>query len=387
MSGTIRSPRGLSKTIFLDLHGGGGIMAYMGIDLHADTFTVVWRKDLRANSSETLCKYYVSRMKQFIETLKKTDYILIESTTNAFWFYDQVTPFIKDCIVLNTNKFKTEGNKTDKIDARKLLEILTYHSFLGKRNKIPSVYVPSFEVREIRGLFSTYLLTRKISTQLKNRIHSILKQNGISIKKGVLNTKKGKERVLSLPLEEIWMHQIKSLIRQLDSVENELKTIKDMICFKAHQVFETEIYLLLTISGISMFTAAAIMSDAVDVNRFKNVKKFCAYLRTAPGIKESNNTTHLGKVNKCSRSLACTIMTQSINHLKNACSNYFDFYTRLRAGKSAGKTRMALIRKTLVAVYYMLKRNTRFRWVNEDLFDRKKHEYERIIKRVEKSIA
>src|SRR5690606_12006764 len=88
--------------------------------------------------------------------------------------------------------------------------------------------------------------------------------------------------------------------------------------------------------------------------------KFCAYLRTVRSIKSSNRTRHLGPVSKAGRSLTVTLLTQSINHLKTASPAFADFHARLRAGKSPGKCRIALIRKTLTSAYFMLRHHKEF---------------------------
>ena len=49
--------------------------------------------------------------------------------------------------------------------------------------------------------------------------------------------------------------------------------------------------------------------------------------------------------------------TQSIDQLPQAGTHMAKFYTRVRVGKSPGKSRIALIRKVVVSVYHMSKRN------------------------------
>ena len=144
-----------------------------------------------------------------------------------------------------------------------------------------------------------------------------------------------------------------------------------MIAGIGKEYYQEEIERLMTIPGFSFLSALALLSDICEVDRFPTVKKFCSYLRTAPKISESNNTTHLGKVNKCSRSLTVTMLTQSVQHFRNSSPYFGVFYDRLKSGKSYGKTRMALIRKILVSAYYMLKRKENFKWSDKSNMERK----------------
>ena len=168
---------------------------------------------------------------------------------------------------------------------------------------------------------------------------------------------------------------------QLEKAISEMDFLQDTIILKGYKLFKEEIDLLITIKGFSPLTATAFMADVVTVDRFKSAKKICSYLRTAPKVKSSNKTTHIQKTNKASRSLTCSLLTQSINHIKIASPYFTDFYTRMRAGKSAGKSRMALIRKVIVSAYFMLKRKQEFKWQEESNVERKKVLIKRIIRR------
>lgn len=151
----------------------------------------------------------------------------------------------------------------------------------------------------------------------------------------------------------------------------EVDTISELISGIGKKYYQEEIERLMTIPGFSFLSALALIADIAEIDRFPNVKKFCSYLRTAPKITESNNTTHLGKVNKCSRSLTVTFLTQSVQHFRNSSLYFGEFYDRLKSGKSYGKTRMALIRKILVSAYYMLKRKENFKWSDKSNMENK----------------
>ena len=64
---------------------------------------------------------------RFLDSLSRNDYVLVENTFNAFWFYDQIAERVKECLVYNTNEARSGGNKTDKIDSRHLVQKLGYY--------------------------------------------------------------------------------------------------------------------------------------------------------------------------------------------------------------------------------------------------------------------
>lgn len=359
-------------------------MSYLGIDLHSNRFTV--EKLMFGKTVETERSTYglgEQSFGRFKDSLSKDDCVLVENTFNAFWFHDQITERVDTCLVYNTNVARAEGNKTDKIDSRHLVKKLAYYLMWGRREEdLPTVYVPDAEIRELRGLFTTYQLHKKTKVQMTNRIHSILKQNGICVERKAIDKKDFDARIRGFKIAEIWKLQIRSALRALKKAEEEQQEIKDMIYLWGYKRFKEEIELLLSIRGFSAFTAIALMSDAVDVNRFSSARKFCSSLRATPKVKASNQTIHVGHVNRQSRPLTCSLLTQSIIHLSQASDHFSQFYQRVKVGKSAGKSRIALIRKVLVSAYYMLKRRQKFHGANDELYSKKLKDFRKEIEKI-----
>jgi hypothetical protein len=54
----------------------------------------------------------------------------------------------------------------------------------------------------------------------------------------------------------------------------------------------------------------------------------------------------------------------------------------VKVGKSAGKSRIALIRKVLVSAYYMLKRRQKFHGDNDELYSKKLKDFRKEIEKI-----
>lgn len=358
-------------------------MRLIALDLHQDNI-VTAVLDFSTASRPLLAHRYgldEASLGEFIGLLDKGDVVMMESTFNAFWLYHRIAPLVSSCHVLNVNAVHLRGNKTDKLDARKLLELLSTFVVTDTLHRMPTVFVPPENVTKLRSLFSSYRLLKKSETQLRNRIHAIYRQNGVVIDRKELGSAKYRATLLKdHPLKDYWREQVETFLETLQLIIPKHVRLKKAILSLALALFPEEIRLLTTIPGFSGLTAAAFMSDVADIRRFASAKKLCAYLRTAPSIKSSNKTRHLGPVSKCGRSLTVSLLTQSVNHLKTASPSYADFYNRLRTGKSAGKCRIALIRKTLTAAYHMLRRGTDFNNKNNVAYERKQKVLKRFIK-------
>jgi transposase len=152
--------------------------------------------------------------------------------------------------VLDVNKFRAGINKTDKIDAKKLVQRLAYYvNAKGDSKDLPLVYVPPKEIRELRALFSTYQLNRKAGTQFKNRIHSLLKENGYCLPRKAIFSLESRVKLWELPLDKTLRFQLKTLFKQLESLEQETEQIKAEIYKLGYKLYPKEVELLISISN------------------------------------------------------------------------------------------------------------------------------------------
>ena len=353
-------------------------MGFIGIDLHHERFTEA--RLTVSNGASSITKhtwtFEEKTFRRFLESLSDDDYVLIENTSNAFWFYDLIIDRVAACYVYDTNELRTDGNKTDKIDAEKLAKKVGYYVMMGcDESEFPTVYVPEESVRELRGLITTYRFYNKLKVQTQHRILSILRQNGIRPRRGKVTAGVFAKWIEEIELHEIWKAQIRTLLESLKTIEAQRQETKDMLLLHGHRLFSEQIELLLSIRGFSAFTAIVLMSDIVDVERFGNAKKFCSYLRVAPTTKASNQVVHVGSVNRQSRSTTCTLLTQSVKHFGMIGPHLSAFYGRVQVGKSAGKARIAMIRKILVTAYHMLKKHEPCYWFDAELYARKLTEF------------
>ena len=164
-----------------------------GIDLHTTTFMVAWRE---VNGTIKRKKYFLTPegMDSFKSILTTEDILAIESTMTSYYFYDQLQPFVAEIIIVNPFRFKVISEsraKTDKRDCATILEYLEH-------GLLPGIPIPKKEIRDLRRIFSTYLLTVKSRTSFKNRIYSLLKSEGVVLPKGDLYSRRGIDELNAL---------------------------------------------------------------------------------------------------------------------------------------------------------------------------------------------
>jgi transposase len=355
---------------------------YCGIDLHSTQLTNhLIKKDEDKSIERKNEKIYVNQIKsKLLPNLTKDTYVCIEASGCTFKFAEMIRNHVKQVYVINPLDFKSlycSGKKTDKIDAKKLANRLKYYvESEDKDEDFPLVYVPESHVIKMRKLFSVYKLVTGNAVSLKNRIHSILKSNLIFYKREHV-FKVVEEELKGNELDEVDKFQIEILLEEISRLDEKITMIKNKILEIGYKHFEDKIKLLLSIKGISDFTACAIMSDIGKIERFANSKKLSSYLRSTSKVDSSNNTTKIGKRNKKGRKLSFELIIQGLPHIINSTPKFQSFYETKIKGKNKNVVRSAIVRRVIVAIFFMLR--------NKEIYsDYDKKNYEFKLKEFEK---
>jgi len=216
----------------------------------------------------------------------------------------------------------------------------------------------------------------------KNRIHSLFKQNLKPYSKEYIFNEI-MTGLKPIDLDEEYKTQVEVLFDILSKLQEKKAEIKKHILLTGES-FLADIDILVSISGISVFTALGLISDYATVERFQNAKQFSKYLRSTPKTEASNKKIKTGRTQKNGRKLSMELMLQSMNHFRRESPFIDKFYWRLRKGKGACKARTATVRKMFVIIYNMLREREYYRYMNKKLHDRKIREYKRFLEKNKK---
>ena len=113
---------------------------------------------------------------EFIQGLQGTLSLTFEEGTSAAWLHDLLKPHVSRLVVCDPRKnaLLKDGNKSDRIDARKLAELL-------RTNQLKPVYHGEHGVRTLKELGRSYLTLTKDVTRVMNRIKAAVPQLGHSL--------------------------------------------------------------------------------------------------------------------------------------------------------------------------------------------------------------
>lgn len=332
-------------------------MKYAGIDLHSNKFTCCF---LYENNSKRLITYNLDSrgIQDFLKLVNRETSIMVEASTNTFEFVERIKNYANQVIIANTHKLKLISlvkKKTDKIDAEKLAIVLKMQ-LKSNQKMFEPVHMPNGLIRKLRSLFTTYRLYRKQITSIKNRIHSIYKQELMPFTKEYIFGKKTKAILRQVNINPQADFQIDILFNELEALEVSIKKITHYIMYLA-KPYKSQIDILTSMKGISIITAIALIADISELKRFQNSKKLASYLRSAPGVDSSNENIKNLSTNKMGRRLSITLLSQSLNHFRDSNLKMKRWYeNKIGQGKKCGKIRMAMCRRVFTEIYQMLKK-------------------------------
>src|SRR5580700_7629315 len=115
---------------------------YVGMDVHKESISIAVMNSVGKIVMECVLETKASMILQFIQGLRGDVHVTFEEGTWAAWLYDLLKPHVTKVVVCNPRKsaLLQDGSKGDRIDARKLAELLrggyvkpVYHGENGLR--------------------------------------------------------------------------------------------------------------------------------------------------------------------------------------------------------------------------------------------------------------
>ena len=119
---------------------------YIGMDVHQATISVAVMDAAGKLIMECLLETKAATIIDFIRGLQGTLSVTFEEGTSAAWLHDLLKPRVHHLVVCDPRKnaLLKDGNKSDRIDARKLAELL-------RGNQLHPVYHGEHGVRTLRN--------------------------------------------------------------------------------------------------------------------------------------------------------------------------------------------------------------------------------------------
>jgi len=140
----------------------------IGMDVHKEAISIAVMNGDGKLVMESLIETKAITMLQFIQGLRGALHVTFEEGTWAAWLYDLLKPHVRELVVCDPrkNSLLKEGNKSDKIGARKLADLL-------RGGYLRSVYHGENGLRTLKELARSYLTISKDLTRVMTCVTQI----------------------------------------------------------------------------------------------------------------------------------------------------------------------------------------------------------------------
>src|SRR5579872_5300243 len=194
---------------------------YIGMDVHKEATVIAVLNGSGKLVMESIVETKASSILQFIHGLRGELHVSWEEGSWADWLYDLLQPQVAQVLVCDPrrNALLKEGNKSDKIDARKLADLL-------RTGMLRPVYHGEHGLRTLRELGRSYQTLSQDLNRVMNRIKAVYRGWSIPC---------AGTQVYAPRYREEWLHKIEHagvrrraelLYQQLDGLQALRRTLR-----------------------------------------------------------------------------------------------------------------------------------------------------------------
>jgi len=247
------------------------------------------------------------------------------------------------------NPFKTRliaenRLKHDKIDATILAELL-------RADFLPESYWAPDEVCRLRELVRHRAYLVRLRTSVKNRIHGTFGRNGEG--EEIVNPLRKSN---SKKVEPLLTEELRNLFSLLNEFSKKIKPLDLEIAKEARR--HSVARLLMTMPAVGPITALTIAAEVGDWERFDTPAQLTSFAGLVPRQRSSGQNVRFGRITKAgSRVLRYSIVEAALRIRDTYDIRLNSFLARLKETHGAKQARVALARKMLSIMWYMIKRN------------------------------
>ena len=340
---------------------------YIGMDVHQEAIVIAVLNGSGKLVMETILETKASSILQFIHGLRGELHVTWEEGTWAAWLYDLLQPQVQEVVVCNPrrNALLKEGSKSDKVDARKLAELL-------RSGMLRPVYHGENGLRTLRELARSYQTIGKDLTRVMNRLKALYRGWGIPCAGIQVYAPRYREEWLSKLAQAGVRRRAELLYQQLDGLQALRREVRPELLAESRKHKAAK--LLRQIPCIGPIRAARLIALMQTPYRFRSKRQLWTY--SGLGIETHDSAQYRyvgGQVLRSKKPQQLRGLNQNHNHemkeifkstaTRASCGRgpFHDFYAALLAkGMKPEMARLTLARKIAAITLTLWKKEERF---------------------------
>jgi transposase len=285
---------------------------YIGMDVHKETISIAVLNSSGKLVMETIIETKASTVLEFVQGLRGSLHVTFEEGTWAAWLYDLLKPHVTEVLVCDPRKnalLKT-GNKSDRIDARKLAELLYL-------NKLKPVYHGEHGVRTLKELSRSYLTISGDLARVMTRLKALYRSWAIACAGKQVYAPRYRSQWLGKISEAGVRRRAEFYYQQLDALRALRQQVRRELLAESGKHKASK--LLCQIPSIGPIRAALLIAILQTPDRFRTKRQLWAYGGLAIETHSSADHRYVeGQLRPSKRPVSLRGLNRNHNHeLKN----------------------------------------------------------------------
>jgi len=344
-----------------------GSEKYVGMDVHKETISIAVMNSAGKLIMESIIETKAITILQFIQGLRGDVYVTLEEGTWAAWLYDLLKPYVTKLVVCNPRKnaLLKEGSKSDRIDARKLAELL-------RNGSLSAVYHGEHGLRMLKELSRSYLTISKDLGRVMNRLKALYRSWAIPCAGTQVYAPRHRSEWVGKITEAGVRRRAELYYQQLDALRLVRQQARKELLAEGRKHSATK--LLREIPGIGPLRAAQLVALMQTPHRFRTKRQLWNYSGLGLETHDSAQYRYVeGQLQRSKKPQQLRGLNTNHNHdLKNifkgaamrastAAGPLRDFYEALLAkGRRPTMARLTLARKIAAITLIVWKKGVSF---------------------------
>ncbi len=255
----------------------------------------------------------IGELKMYLDNLRGSKIMTLEETTTSQWLYTELKDHVDRLVVCDPvrNHLLSEGAKSDKIDATKLVQLL-------RANLLKEVYHSAEEFLNLRRLVSGYEDLVKAMVRLKNQRYSLLRASGLT----------GEEKTGTHLKGSVEQRVVEGIERQLECCKKEKEIYEGD--FEKLTRKHAEIRHQKSLPGIGIIGAVKIVARVVSPSRFIDAGHYLSYAGLVKLERKSGGVLYGRKDSRYSRDLKYVYKIGAVTAIggNNPINDYYEYLMR-----------------------------------------------------------
>jgi len=335
---------------------------YIGMDVHKESISIAVMNVSGKIGMECVIETKASMILQFFDGLRGDLQVTFEEGTSAAWLYDLLKPHVTKLVVCDPRKNASmrEGHQSDKIDARRLAELL-------RLNHLSPVYHGEHGLRSLKELVRSYLTITKDLVRVMTRVKAIYRSWAIPCTGKQVYAPRHRAEWLGKITEPGVRRRAEFYYQQLDALRTVRQQVRRDLFAESqkHQAWKR----LCQIPSIGPIRAAVLLGILQTPHRFRTKRQLWTY--SGFGIETQSSADHRnvdGQLERAKKQSSIRGLNRNCNHdLKNLFKGaaivasskpgpFQEFYTALLTkGIRPEMARLTLARKIATIVLIVWK--------------------------------